>query len=88
MKAFETTQLIDPRNKEVYNNGFKVTFENGHTISVQFGRVNYCDEGKTTAEIAAWDANGEWIKITEYDDVKGHCSPSDMLEIMNKISQL
>ena len=49
--------------------GFMITFENGVTISVQFGVGNYCDhynhdnfndseklasEGSTTAEIAMW----------------------------------
>lgn len=49
--------------------GFHITFENGYTISVQFGPGNYCDhynrrigveeakcgeEGSTSAECAVW----------------------------------
>jgi len=49
--------------------GFHITFENGYTVSVQFGPGNYCDnynreidaedeicgkEGSLTAECAVW----------------------------------
>jgi hypothetical protein len=55
------------------NKGFGLTFENGWTISVQFGPGNYGSnhdadfrafekEGakSDTAEIAAWDPDGTW----------------------------
>jgi hypothetical protein len=57
--------------------GFSITFEHGTTISVQFGRGNYCnnkDKGGfepprpndgiyrcNNAEIAIWNADGKWI---------------------------
>jgi len=55
------------------NKGFQLTFENKLTISVQFGKGNYCsnkfDESEhnkrcrsyesVTAEIAIWDANNK-----------------------------
>lgn len=55
--------------------GFQITFDNGITISVQFGRGNYCEHKMSrlpfgsfidihesnTAEIALFDHNGEWI---------------------------
>jgi hypothetical protein len=87
-KSFIITQLINPISRDKLNNGFQITFENGHTVSVQFGKVNYCDEGITTAEVAAWGDDGEWIQLSEHDNVKGHCSPNEVLEIMNRISQL
>ncbi len=76
--------------------GFHVTFENGWTISVQFGAGNYCsnrhgeakDNNGTTstdAEIAAWPASGEMIEIEE-DTVKGHCSPAEVLKWMIDIA--
>ena len=62
------------------NKGFQMTFENGCTISVQFGYRNYCDNnnhpdgydfsnGKTMvessdAEIAIILPNGEFYDIT------------------------
>jgi hypothetical protein len=54
--------------------GFHITFENGYTVSVQFGPGNYCDnynrripedeeacgeEGSTTAECAVWNSRGK-----------------------------
>ncbi len=56
------------------NKGFHISFENGWTVSVQFGYGNYGDNYHTsreeiaksrgaksgTAEIAAWDENDVW----------------------------
>lgn len=69
-----------------YNNGFHITFENGYTVSVQFGKGNYSDQGETTAEVAAWGPDRKWVKLSEYDDVKGWCTPNEVLEIMNQIA--
>jgi hypothetical protein len=33
--------------------GIQMTFSNGCTISVIFGKYTYSDEGQTTAEVAA-----------------------------------
>jgi hypothetical protein len=70
--------------------GFKITFTNGYTVSVQFGSGTYSDEGETTAEVAAWGPGeqGEYVKLTDYDDVKAHCSPEEVLEVMNKVAAL
>jgi hypothetical protein len=68
------------------NNGFHITFENGYTVSVQFGKGNYSDQGETTAEVAAWGPDRKWVKLSEYDDVKGWCTPNEVLEIMNQIA--
>ncbi len=53
-------------NNELHH-GFQMTFANGCTISIQFSKYNYSDQGKTTAEVAAWNHNGEWMI---YDDNK------------------
>jgi hypothetical protein len=63
-----------------------MTFKNGYTISVQFSKTNYSDGGETTAEIAAWGPDGKWMKLSEHDDVRGWCSPDDVLEVMNKVA--
>ena len=76
-----------------YNKGFRMTFHNGMTISVQFGSSNYCSrrslhsivlsemkEPITTspdAEIAIWDANGDWF-IFGSDQVKGFVTPDEV----------
>lgn len=63
--------------KITMNKGFQLTFDNGYTISVQFGHGNYCENYSNTeyypcnkeiivtsadAEIAIWHENdGEFI---------------------------
>jgi len=69
-----------------WGNGFQITFNNGCTVSVQFAKHTYSDGGETTAEVAAWGPDSKWIKLSEYDDVKGHCSPEDVLGIMNMVA--
>ena len=48
-----------------FHHGFQMTFDNGCTISVQFSKYNYSDQGKTTAEVAAWNGNGDWMMWNE-----------------------
>lgn len=59
--------------------GFHITFENGVTVSVQFGPGNYSDNysrefsadanreagerGSSTAEVAIWDKDGRWLSF-------------------------
>jgi hypothetical protein len=72
--------------KNEVNHGFQMTFANGCTISVQFSKGNYCDQGETTAEVAVRDKDDNWyvlneednhmslIKVEEHSDVIGHCT--------------
>ena len=75
--------------------GFQMTFENGYTISVQFGPGNYCDNhslewdapqktniSSNTAEIAVFDPDNNFVRIDEHDDVIGHLTAEDVLEWM------
>ena len=78
-----------------YNEGFQMTFENGCTISVQFGKHTYSDAGETTAEVAAWDNQGNWLmfdedKWTEIEngsDVMARQSASDVAKLIYTLSQ-
>lgn len=79
MSKFRATQ-------NEYHNGFHMTFKNGYTMSVQFGKNNYSDGGETTAEIAAWGPDKKWMKLSEHDDVRGWCSPDEVLEVMNTVA--
>jgi hypothetical protein len=45
--------------------GIQMTFSNGCTISVIFGKYTYSDEGQTTAEVAAWSGDGDWMLFQE-----------------------
>jgi len=88
-KAFKATLELG------YNNGFQMTFENGCTISVQFGKYTYSDQGETTAEVAAWDNKGNWLmfdedKWTEIEngsDVMSHQTTSDVAKLIYTLSQ-
>jgi len=47
--------------------GFTITFSNGITVSIRWGEHNYSDQGKTTAECAAWWSDGSWVHIDGFD---------------------
>lgn len=82
------------------NKGFQMTFENGITISIQWGVNNYCSrrsldhsfnsEMKTPmvysedAEIAIWDEFGNWFEF-DNDQVKPYCTPDEVALIINLV---
>ena len=69
-------------------NGFTLSFENGNTISVQFSQFNYSD-GETTAEVAAWDADGEWISLGDgQGDVVGWQTTNQVADLIQKVKSL
>jgi hypothetical protein len=88
-KAFRTTV------ERGYNEGFQMTFENGCTISVQFGKHTYSDVGETTAEVAAWDNKGnwlmfdgdKWIEIEAMTDIMPRQTASDVAKLIYTLSQ-
>lgn len=83
-------------NFEAYNyegfcrQGFRMTFANGCTVSVAFGSCNYCDQGKTTAEVWAWDKANEPVSVPGFSNgnVAGHLTPDQVLAYMNAVQQL
>lgn len=65
--------------------GIQMTFENGNTISIQFGYGNYCNnieeskESSETAEIAMWNKNKVWYGgYGNGDEVIGWCSADEV----------
>jgi hypothetical protein len=76
------------------NKGFQMTFENGFTISVQFGLGNYCQHKNNPvadaiheskdAEVMVWNSEGETIKING-TDVNGWCNTNQVAEIMQYV---
>lgn len=81
-ERFKTTTGVHP----MVNKGFQIIFENGCTVSIQFGNSTYSDQGKTTAEVGVWDKEGKWIHLQQHDAVQGWCSPEEVLSIMNKVA--
>ena len=82
------------------NKGFSITFDNGYTVSVQFGSGNYSSNynlnmlenmGKPMtaglAETALLDPNGDFVAYKD-DDVQGYQTPQDVLELLNYASTL
>lgn len=81
--------------------GFHITFDNGYTVSVQFGPGNYSDNydlniidyiGKPvpssfTAETALIGPSGDFIEYKN-DDVQGRQTAEDVLELLNYASKL
>ena len=83
------------------NKGFRMNFENGLTISVQWGTMNYCekknlgakykDEMKEpiweskTAEIAVFNDEGI-IPVGDSDEIIGWCSADEVAKIIEGVS--
>ena len=79
--------------------GFHISFENGWTVSVQFGPGNYCDnydrkrgvedakcgrEGSSTAECAVFDPDGNMVEYEDWEDtVSNRSKPSEVLKLLN-----
>jgi len=63
-----------------WHHGFQMTFENQFTISVQFSKHNYSDQGETTAEVAAWNSNGDWFY---FDDNKWNIIENKDTDVMS-----
>lgn len=82
------------KTNKMTNAGFQMTFENGWTVSVQWGGGTYSDNRYTdfrsvtespTAEIAAWDIEGKWYNFGD-DTVMGWCKPDQVAEFIQLIS--
>ena len=52
-------EMVKSRFTSGYNKGFRMTFENGYSISVQWGVGNYCEKQMIT--------NYEWNESTKHD---------------------
>ena len=61
--------------------------DNGYTISIVGGPSLYGD-GINTFEVACWESigNKEWIQLSPYDNVIGHRTKDEVLEIILNIS--
>ena len=78
-------------DKTEFMNGFHMTFANGWTVSVQFGKGNYISDrdhhGQSAdAEIAAWDKDGKWYYFSDQNDnVKGWMKADEVADFMAMI---
>lgn len=81
------------------NKGFQITFDNGMTISVQWGVSNYCsrrslDTISFNPELSEKRIHSEDAEIAIWDEsgnwfdfssdqVKPYCTPDEVVQIMN-----
>ena len=68
----------------------KKHFDNGCMISVvsgdgMYGNIDVNDFYKSTFEVAAFDNNNEFIRLTPSDDVIGHRTKTEVNEIMTAL---
>lgn len=82
--------------------GISMTFDNGNTISIQWGMGNYSSTRTinkpspkcTSAEVAIWDENDEWARIDEIEGiVKGWVESDEIAKLIflastNTISEI
>ena len=84
--------------------GFHITFDNGYTLSVQFGPGNYCDnydrkimdddvesgkDGSTTAETAFWGPDGKMLSESEDgDSVQGYQTVEQVIQRLIRVHAL
>lgn len=82
------------------NKGFQITFDNGYTVSVQFGPGNYGTNYNlsfvenmdkpmtaTTAETALIAPDGSFVAYKD-DDVQGYQTVNDILALLNYAATL
>lgn len=76
--------------------GFQMTFDNGWTVSVQWGGGTYSENhysdfrsgvDSPNAEIAAWDKDGNWHSFGE-DNVKGWQTADQVADFIQYIKGL
>lgn len=83
-----------------YNQGVQFTFANGLTISIQWGKGNYCENRVSDfrspftspreilqsidAEIAIWNQNDEWYQF-DNEIVKGWVSTDEVAQWIIKV---
>ena len=82
------------------NHGFHIGFDNGYTISVQFGPGNYCEQYDASfdapkssyfwkskdAEVAVLDGAGDFVTGKILDEMKSDLPRDDVMEIAASVS--
>ena len=76
---------------------FRLTFENGWTLSIVFGSGNYCAnydsdrrnqafrEACPNAEVGAWNGDSGLLPWDDGDTVKGHVRAADLLTLVDSM---
>ncbi len=71
---------------------FSMTFANGYSVSVAMGDGTYSngnsEDGFTSVEVAAWDADGNWVELGHDDTLVGWQHSDQVLALMNKVAAM
>ncbi len=81
-------------------NGVRITLPNGLTTSIQWGTGNYCSRrghamayedhydaaGSVDAEVAIWNKDDEWYRLSEHREVIGWQSVAEVEKLLDKAS--
>lgn len=78
-----------------YNEGFQIDFDNGVTVSVQFGIDTQSDKGQTTAEVAVFRGT-KWyfadiddlVLVENGTEVMAYCSPDVVAWIIDRARKI
>lgn len=79
-------------------NGVAITLPNGLTASIQWGLGNYCSRrghamayedlydpaGSVDAEVAIWNKDDEWYRLSEVDEVAGWQSVAEVEDLLDR----
>ena len=82
-------------NDDGWNKGFQIDFENGVTVSIQFGEFAKADKGAFSAEVAVF-RDDEWFVIdTNVQElvkaesgIMPYCSPEAVAWIIDKAKNI
>jgi hypothetical protein len=86
--------------EKAFNNNedgeFQITFDNNCTINVLYHKSSYSDQGKTTAEVAAWSNktdkwmvfnDGQWIEIPYSSEIMPRQTADEVAELIYTLSK-
>lgn len=62
-----------------------VTLDNGTTVSVIGGGLVAGGDGVETFEVAAWDEEGHWIRLTPFDTVMAYCDREQVEDVIRRL---
>jgi len=77
-------------NISTTDHGTKYSFDNGYTVSLLWGKGSYGSMNElgqaVSYEVAVFKPDGEFLSLTEYDDVIGHRTWNEVKHILEKVN--
>lgn len=90
-----TDKIISINNSNTIKAGLQMTFNNGFSISIQFGAGNYCEnrncskDNSKNVEVAIFDKNDNFYRLESMtDDVVGYVSMDGLADYIQQVKNL